>query len=156
VNAFRLIRTSMKTKPESPKHCRGGQFFPRLPSSNAATVFRAVCLPNWKLRKLDPIPRDLLSAFRLLPCAICGTKHDTQADHIVPLSKGGKSAPENLQPLCQVCNSIKDNNKTNEEVIAIIQARPEWFAARQSRRVALLRQRWPNRRIDERHAATIS
>jgi 5-methylcytosine-specific restriction endonuclease McrA len=30
-------------------------------------------------------------------------------DHVVPLSQGGKDSPENIQPLCGVCNQAKGN-----------------------------------------------
>jgi len=43
-------------------------------------------------------------------CAICGIKGEKvlfQVDHIVPLNKGGKSEPENLQILCRQCNGKK-------------------------------------------------
>ena len=44
-------------------------------------------------------------------CCICGaTANDgakLEVDHIVPISKGGKTVPENLRTLCQACNSGK-------------------------------------------------
>lgn len=44
-------------------------------------------------------------------CACCGmtakTKIPFQVDHIVPMNRGGKSVPENLQILCRVCNGTK-------------------------------------------------
>lgn len=54
-------------------------------------------------------------------CQCCGIKvHDekinnpTKAniDHIIPISKGGDSTPENLQVLCRTCNLSK-NDKTD-------------------------------------------
>ena len=36
-----------------------------------------------------------------------------QIDHIIPVSKGGKSVPSNLQVLCSKCNGAKAN-KVNE------------------------------------------
>lgn len=46
-------------------------------------------------------------------CQICG-KHmpdgvGLQIDHIIPISKGGKSVPSNLQVLCSKCNGKKSD-----------------------------------------------
>lgn len=47
----------------------------------------------------------------LYRCACCGTADSSrvffQVDHIVPMNKGGKSVPENLQVLCRKCNGGK-------------------------------------------------
>lgn len=47
----------------------------------------------------------------LYHCACCGTADSSriffQVDHIVPMNKGGKSIPENLQILCRKCNGGK-------------------------------------------------
>jgi len=43
-------------------------------------------------------------------CQLCGkilTSKTVTVDHIVPVAKGGTNALENLQPLCQHCNSVK-------------------------------------------------
>lgn len=40
-------------------------------------------------------------------CKQCGTQDDLTIDHIVPVSKGGSDDPDNLQLLCQNCNSQK-------------------------------------------------
>lgn len=46
-------------------------------------------------------------------CQICGKympdEVGLQIDHIIPISKGGKSIPSNLQVLCSKCNSNKSN-----------------------------------------------
>ena len=40
-------------------------------------------------------------------CLNCGSTEDLACDHIVPLSKGGTDWIDNVQPLCQSCNSTK-------------------------------------------------
>jgi 5-methylcytosine-specific restriction endonuclease McrA len=44
-------------------------------------------------------------------CLCCGKKKKLTVDHVVPLSKGGTSWIENIQPLCLLCNLVK-NAKT--------------------------------------------
>lgn len=39
-------------------------------------------------------------------CLACGSL-DITVDHVVPLSQGGSNTIDNLQPLCQSCNSKK-------------------------------------------------
>lgn len=40
-------------------------------------------------------------------CADCKQQKPLTKDHIIPLSKGGSDAVENLQGLCRECNSRK-------------------------------------------------
>ena len=40
-------------------------------------------------------------------CLRCGKKSHLTVDHIIPVSRGGSSHPENLQTLCKKCNEWK-------------------------------------------------
>ena len=57
-------------------------------------------------------------------CAICGRALDYNKftiDHIIPLSKGGTNAMDNLQPTCKVCNHIKQDILPDEFMDKILE-----------------------------------
>lgn len=45
--------------------------------------------------------------YRCKKCGRHGRRADLEIDHIVPISRGGKSVPSNLQTLCKSCNYHK-------------------------------------------------
>ena len=47
-------------------------------------------------------------------CANCGSRKHIQADHVVPLVRGGAHCGLNCQPLCRKCNGAK-GAKTQQE-----------------------------------------
>lgn len=58
----------------------------------------------------QPIPNDLRWAVwerDNFTCRHCGARRDLSVDHIVPESRGGAMALDNLQTLCRSCNSRK-------------------------------------------------
>ena len=77
-------------------------------------------LPLYEIGKIDPEREKELrdGAFErarttrgTYRCACCGIENTTrvpfQVDHILPMNRGGKSVPENLQILCRRCNGRK-------------------------------------------------
>jgi len=40
-------------------------------------------------------------------CLQCGSTENIEADHVVPITKGGSNSIENIQPLCRRCNRKK-------------------------------------------------
>lgn len=40
-------------------------------------------------------------------CAYCGSPHNLTMDHVIPISKGGKTTVDNVIPACSSCNSSK-------------------------------------------------
>jgi 5-methylcytosine-specific restriction endonuclease McrA len=46
-------------------------------------------------------------------CLACNKRKPLQAEHVVPVSKGGSSNIRNIQPLCQGCNARKGTKSTD-------------------------------------------
>lgn len=59
--------------------------------------------------KLHGVIPDIIKGIVSKPCNLCGSTKDITIDHMHPVSRGGKSVPENLQPLCNTCNAFKNN-----------------------------------------------
>ena len=76
--------------------------------------------------KLDVIKRNLEKNDGEIRCESCGVKltsiRDCHFDHIIPYSKGGRSAATNCQILCVNCN-LKKNDKEMREFMLEEQAR---------------------------------
>jgi 5-methylcytosine-specific restriction endonuclease McrA len=42
-------------------------------------------------------------------CLRCGSRESLSVDHVIPLSLGGSNSIDNIQPLCERCNSLKSD-----------------------------------------------
>jgi len=80
----------------------------------ASTIARAHTIANSPSQPVQyrrgAIPRDvkeLVWARDGGRCGTCGSISELQFDHIIPVSRGGSSEPENLQVLCGPCNRRK-------------------------------------------------
>lgn len=48
------------------------------------------------------------------PCVYCGSKNNIQADHVIPIARGGIHGISNLVPACQSCNASKRERTITE------------------------------------------
>ena len=67
--------------------------------------------PEYEKQLRDGAFAKAKAADGMYACAICGKKYPNrimlQVDHIIPMNKGGKTIPDNLQILCRICNGKK-------------------------------------------------
>ena len=53
-------------------------------------------------------------------CHYCGKKflfHELTLDHMVPLSRGGRTTPGNVVPACRPCNKAKGSDTPVDQVL---------------------------------------
>ena len=68
-------------------------------------------------------------------CPICGVKEGKarkskfDRDHIVPLSKGGKTVRSNIMPCCPACN----RGRGNREIFTWFREQPTWTQEREDK-----------------------
>ena len=69
--------------------------------------------PEYEKRLRDGAFAKSRTTDEMYACAICGKKYPNrimlQVDHIIPMNKGGKTKPDNLQILCHTCNGEKSD-----------------------------------------------
>ncbi|MFJ8346043.1 HNH endonuclease [Streptomyces sp. NPDC094153] len=78
--------------------CRKRRYAPKASNPRAKGAY------DWTWRK------NRATAIRLQPfCSVCGTDQDLTGDHVLPLSRGGSNAVDNIRVLCRSCNSRRGN-----------------------------------------------
>lgn len=111
------------------------------------TPMRAILIPRViQLKNYDRLPRREVKFSRHNiylrdgnRCQYCGHKFPTSElslDHVVPLSRGGVSAWENVVCACLACNVRKGNRTPGEAMMKLITSpeRPRWSPIGQFRR----------------------
>lgn len=63
--------------------------------------------PRYRRGAVPRDVRDLVWARDGGRCSHCGSVHELQFDHVIPVARGGSNEPENLQILCGPCNRRK-------------------------------------------------
>jgi 5-methylcytosine-specific restriction endonuclease McrA len=76
---------------------------------------------NWNRRRkyfieanLYAISKKEIAKLYASPCFYCGSIKKIQADHVMPISRGGKHSIGNLVPACQPCNLNKKDKTIME------------------------------------------
>jgi 5-methylcytosine-specific restriction endonuclease McrA len=64
---------------------------------------------RWKSFRDLPILYEVLVLLQGRYCQACGSRWDLTIDHILPISKGGRTTIPNLQILCRRCNRLKND-----------------------------------------------
>lgn len=60
------------------------------------------------------VTKSFIKKLYLSNCIYCGSKEKIQADHVIPLAKGGRHSEGNLVPACQKCNLDKRDKTITE------------------------------------------
>ncbi len=99
-----LLRRGDITILPLAKSCYGGSLYLVLTIQNRVRFYR------WRNRlQIPKTIRKRVYERDGHQCVKCGAKEALTLDHIIPWSRGGEDTVENLQTMCQSCNSRKGN-----------------------------------------------
>ena len=60
-----------------------------------------------KASQFYAVSTGFLKRLHAQPCIYCGSTKNIEADHVVPLARGGQHSIGNLVPACRTCNASK-------------------------------------------------
>lgn len=104
---------------------------------------------RWRAAKFNNGGSHTLLEFQTLcdmfgnQCLCCGQKVKLTEDHIIPLSRGGSDDISNIQPLCQSCNSSKNNRAIDYRPVRVTRHSLREWSAREGRPLPLPYQQLP-------------
>lgn len=119
----RAIRLLMNEKIEVLKydekviHCSNGSSMQIPLVVKLLKVIRMIYKSRVPCSKRNVMVRDSFT------CMYCGSKSQLTIDHVVPVSKGGKTTFENCVTACQPCNN-KKNDRTLSEARMFLKRQP--------------------------------
>ncbi|NJO71790.1 MAG: HNH endonuclease, partial [Oscillatoriales cyanobacterium RM1_1_9] len=79
---------------------------------------------NERLWKVPPVNRREILRRDHHKCQYCGTTKHLTIDHVVPRSRGGTHAWDNVVAACERCNARKGSH-TPEEIGMVLRSRPK-------------------------------
>ncbi len=114
VSIRRAIRLIISGKSEVVKYtektikCSNGTCFKIPAVIKLIKLVRAIYKNHVPFSKKNVLIRDNFK------CLYCGSTKNLTIDHVIPVSKGGKSSFNNCVTACRPCNSIKGNRTPSE------------------------------------------
>ena len=104
-----LVKGKATVLKYSDKVVRAGQRIIQIPAvMKLIKLVRAIFRTHVPFSKRNVMVRDNFE------CQYCGSTNELTIDHVVPISRFGKSSFENCVTACKPCNSKKTNKLPNE------------------------------------------
>ena len=82
--------------------------------TNVPLVMRLIKMIRMIYRNKVPFTKKNVFVRDKFKCGYCGSKESLTIDHIMPVSRGGKSNFDNCVAACKPCNSKKDRRTPSE------------------------------------------
>lgn len=131
------VRTTKRSKKSKNHNDNSMSYYYRL-KYNSWQDWKASCissslnkrdkLNNYTLGKISPIDLRTWIHSVELKCPYCGCElncDNFSADHILPVSRGGKNTIDNLQQICKKCNNSK-GSMTEDEYKSLLILISKW------------------------------